>query len=108
MSAGPLVGLTEVPHRIAHLLAEALPDSWDRAIVEAELGPNSIFVTSLYAPPGGDALRDTGYIDGLDDALMELADVVAQSGNGPYKKCRFTLDRSGQVDVKYDYGAGYT
>ena len=91
---------------IARSLMRCLPEAWRDVTliyewVDSDVTRSHAF---LHNPSGKKEyirLRPAG--EDLEDALMELARKMDEAGHPRWQKATFTLDRSGQFTLDFDY-----
>lgn len=89
---------------IGNALANAAKTPWDRIAVEATL--DGVRVDVVAACWRESEPSPVAYLTGvprLASYFYDLARLVSTEEKGLFKKCRFTLEKSGKYDMNFDY-----
>lgn len=89
---------------IGNALANAAEAPWDTIAVEVTLDGVRVDVVVACWREGGTS--PAAYLTGvprLASYFYDLARLVSTEEKGLFKKCRFTLQKSGKFDVDFDY-----
>lgn len=92
-------GLT---HRIAHELAAAAPESWER--VDATFAWTVTDKTWSIVYSAGEQAVQVEPAQSVLQLVQEQRDVAAGMSEGPWWRIRISLNNAGQVQTDYDYG----
>jgi hypothetical protein len=99
MFKGPI----ECYEAIGATLAKSVPEEWLDIKAEIALDGTRVDAVVSYTRASG---TDVGYLTGvpmLARYFHELANLVSSEEKGLFKRCLFTLQRSGKYDAQFTY-----
>lgn len=89
---------------IGNALSDAAKEMWDRIVLDATLdGVRVDVVVSCWRNEESQAI---GYLTGiprLASYIYDLSRLVSTEEKGLFKKCIFTLQKSGKFNVEFEY-----
>ncbi len=89
---------------IGNALSNAAKEPWDRITVDASL--DGVRIDAVVSCWRDDQSQPVGYLTGvprLASFIYDLARLVSTEEKGLFRKCSFTLLKSGEFKVKFDY-----
>ena len=87
---------------IGSALSSAAPPTWQRITIDAALEGIRVSLVKLYETSDGQQ-HDMPFVPTLAEHFYWLARLVSTEEKGLFKKCRFTLERSGKYHADFQY-----